>query len=181
MGRRKNGFGISNPTYYPSNQLTKTTVTDSDGNYTTEFKNSKGQIILIRKNDGTQNVDTYYLYNKYGQLAYVIPPLAVSNTAPDQTGLDNLCYQYRYDGQRRPVEKKVPGKGWEYMVYDKADRLVATQDASLRQKDSGSIPNMTSLEGSLLPESVREAQGLMNSIWRIFRSQQRHTNSYGYV
>jgi hypothetical protein len=30
------------------------------------------------------------------------------------------------------VEKKVPGKGWEYMVYDKADRLILSQDANLR-------------------------------------------------
>ncbi|MEG0153525.1 MAG: hypothetical protein RR744_10210, partial [Cellulosilyticaceae bacterium] len=29
------------------------------------------------------------------------------------------------------VEKKLPGKGWEYMVYDKADRLVLSQDANL--------------------------------------------------
>ena len=30
------------------------------------------------------------------------------------------------------VEKKLPGKGWEYMVYDKQDRLVATQDANMK-------------------------------------------------
>uniref|UniRef100_UPI0016266769 polymorphic toxin-type HINT domain-containing protein n=2 Tax=Chryseobacterium lathyri TaxID=395933 RepID=UPI0016266769 len=99
-----------------------------------EFKNSKGQTILVRKNDGTQNVDTYYLYNEYGQLVYVIPPLAVGTSAPDQTMLDKLCYQYRYDGLGRLVEKKVPGKGWEYMLYDKQDRLVAAQDANLRVK-----------------------------------------------
>jgi hypothetical protein len=32
------------------------------------------------------------------------------------------------------VEKKLPGKGWEYMLYDKQDRLVATQDAELKKK-----------------------------------------------
>ncbi|MCW1960742.1 hypothetical protein [Chryseobacterium viscerum] len=32
------------------------------------------------------------------------------------------------------VEKKVPGKGWEYMIYDKQDRLVGFQDAELRKK-----------------------------------------------
>jgi hypothetical protein len=29
------------------------------------------------------------------------------------------------------VEKKLPGKGWEFMVYDKQDRLVLSQDAVL--------------------------------------------------
>ncbi|REC46663.1 DUF6443 domain-containing protein [Chryseobacterium pennipullorum] len=125
---------ISQPVFYPANQLGKNTVTDPDGNTGTEFKNGKGETILVRKNDGAQNVDTYYLYNEYGQLVYVIPPMAVSNSVPDQTTLDNLCYQYRYDGLGRLVEKKVPGKGWEYMIYDTQDRLVGTQDANLREK-----------------------------------------------
>ena len=30
------------------------------------------------------------------------------------------------------IEKKIPGKGWEYIVYDKLDRPVMTQDANLR-------------------------------------------------
>jgi RHS repeat-associated protein len=45
---------------------------------------------------------------------------------------DAFIYEYRYDGRGRLVEKKLPGKGWEYMVYDKADRLVMTQDANMR-------------------------------------------------
>ena len=116
---------------YAANQLTKNSVTDADGNITTEFKTSDGNTVLVRKNDGTQNVDTYYVYNEFGQQVIVIPPMAAV-AAVNQTVLDNLCYQYRYDGLGRLVEKKLPGKGWEYMVYDKADRLIATQDAILR-------------------------------------------------
>ncbi|SFN28224.1 RHS repeat-associated core domain-containing protein [Chryseobacterium oleae] len=119
---------------YGANQLMKSTVTNGDGNTTTEFKNSDGNIILVRKNDGTQNIDTYYAYNDFGQLAFVIPPLAVAADVSDQAIRDKLCYQYRYDGQNRLIEKKIPGKGWEYMVYDKQDRLVSTQDAAMRAK-----------------------------------------------
>ncbi|WP_264537500.1 DUF6443 domain-containing protein [Flavobacterium sp. N1736] len=50
------------------------------------------------------------------------------------TVLDNLCYQYKYDGANRLVEKKLPGKDWEYIVYDILDRPVLTQDANLRAK-----------------------------------------------
>ncbi|MNU13800.1 RHS Repeat protein [compost metagenome] len=82
--------------------------------------------------DDVTKADTYYVYNDYNQLAYVIPPLAVTASAVDENTLNNLCYQYKYDGKNRLVEKKLPGKGWEYMVYDKADRLIATQDANLR-------------------------------------------------
>ena len=40
--------------------------------------------------------------------------------------LDPLCYQYKYDYRNRLVEKKLPGKQWEFIVYDKLDRPVAT-------------------------------------------------------
>jgi RHS repeat-associated protein len=122
---------LSQTVNYGVNQLYKNTVIDEDGNKTIEFRNGEGQVLLVRKNDGVNNVDTYYVYNEFNQLAQVIPPLASVGTV-NPTALDNLCYQYRYDGDGKLVEKKIPGKGWEYMVYDKADRLVATQDANLR-------------------------------------------------
>ena len=119
---------------YGANQLYKNTVTDEDGNKTIEFKNGQGQTILVRKVlTPTENADTYYVYNDFNQLAFVIPPLASIATL-NETTLNNLCYQYKYDSRNRLVEKKLPGKGWEYMVYDKADRLIMTQDANLRQQ-----------------------------------------------
>jgi RHS repeat-associated protein len=50
----------------------------------------------------------------------------------NQAVLDNFCYQYKYDDRNRLIEKKLPGKDWEYIVYDKLDRVVLTQDANLR-------------------------------------------------
>ena len=115
---------------YSANVLYKNTITDEDGNISIEFKNGKGQTILVRKKNGTQNIDTYYVYNEYGQLAFVISPLTLSATN-FLNAIDELCYQYRYDNKNRLVEKKLPGKGWEFMVYDQQDRLIATQDALL--------------------------------------------------
>ncbi|MGD1318724.1 DUF6443 domain-containing protein [Chryseobacterium sp. 2R14A] len=123
---------IINSGSYGTAQLYKNTVTDEDGNKTIEFKNGEGQVILVRKVlSASENADTYYVYNEYNQLTFIIPPLA-SIVTLDETTLNNLCYQYRYDGKNRLVEKKLPGKGWEYLVYDKADRLIATQDAVMR-------------------------------------------------
>ncbi|MCL1666617.1 DUF6443 domain-containing protein [Elizabethkingia ursingii] len=119
---------------YGANSLYKNVVTDEDGNSTIEFKNGQGQTILVRKNDGSHDMDTYYIYNEYNQLVFVIPPLAI-HKGVDATLLNELAYQYRYDGQNRLVEKKLPGKDWEYMVYDKQDRLVLTQDGKLRQQN----------------------------------------------
>ncbi|WP_228428608.1 DUF6443 domain-containing protein [Chryseobacterium daecheongense] len=129
--------------YYNANTLYKNTIIDEDGNKTIEFKNGEGQVILVRKVlSTTENADTYYVYNEYNQLAFVIPPKAIQflindtgiieGDPFDSTTLTDLCYQYRYDGKNRLVEKKIPGKGWEHMVYDKADRLIFTQDAILR-------------------------------------------------
>ncbi|WP_157676798.1 DUF6443 domain-containing protein [Chryseobacterium sp. T16E-39] len=129
--------------YYKANQLYRNSVKDEDGNETIEFKNGKGQVVLVRKViNATDNADTYYVYNEYGQLAFVIPPKAsfsikglVAGTTITGAVLTDLCYQYRYDGKNRLVEKKLPGKGWEFMVYNKADQLVMTKDVKLAGKN----------------------------------------------
>ncbi|SUX46392.1 DUF6443 domain-containing protein [Chryseobacterium indoltheticum] len=122
---------INQSVNYGNAQLYKNIVINEDNKQTIEFKNGQDQILLIRKVlTATQNADTYYVYNEYNQLAFVIPPLA-SPEVDVNTVLSELCYQYKYDHRNRLVEKKIPGKGWEYMVYDKQDRLVLTRDQML--------------------------------------------------
>jgi len=128
---------ITDVSFYSANQLIKNVVTDEDGKVTVEFKNSEGQTVLLRKGTGSDQLDTYYIYNVYNQLAFVISPKADQqitqngNTVNPQI-LNELCYQYVYDNRFRQVEKKLPGKGWEYMVYDQQNRVVATQDANMK-------------------------------------------------
>ncbi|REC63647.1 RHS repeat-associated core domain-containing protein [Chryseobacterium pennae] len=119
--------------FYAPGTLYKNGVTDEDGNLTVEFKNGRGQTLMVRKIITNAYIDTYYVYNEYDQLAFVISP-NVANQPITETLLNDLCYQYRYDGRNRLVEKKLPGKGWELMVYDKADRLILTQDAVMGSK-----------------------------------------------
>jgi len=120
---------------YPTGSLYKSTITDEDGKLSVEYKNLKGQTVLVRKKFGGQNIDLYSVYDKYGNLAYTIPPLAAKSGLVDHNTLDNLCYQYKYDKRGRMVGKKLPGKGWEFLVYDKADRVILSQDANLRKQD----------------------------------------------
>ncbi|WP_051230794.1 DUF6443 domain-containing protein [Epilithonimonas caeni] len=127
--------------YYDVDQLYKNETRDEDGNLLITFKNAEGQTLLERKNDGMKDADTYYVYDDYDQLAFIISPMAsesikalaggTSISVGQATLLGDLCYQYRYDKKRRLVEKKRPGKGWEYMIYDSQDRLVMTQDANM--------------------------------------------------
>src|SRR5690606_33124567 len=51
------------------------------------------------------------------------------------SNLDALGFKYTYDGRNRLVEKQVPGKVVEYVVYNKLDQPILTQDANLRIND----------------------------------------------
>ncbi|ROH90618.1 RHS repeat-associated core domain-containing protein [Chryseobacterium cucumeris] len=126
--------------FYGAGTLYKNTVTDEDGTPVIQFQNGRGETVLVRRTDGTQNIDTYYVYNEYGQKAFVIPALAVkkieqNNNVVTTDIVNSLCYQYRYDGLDRQVEKRLPGRDdWESVVYDSADRPVLTQDVNLKNK-----------------------------------------------
>ncbi|WP_299118248.1 DUF6443 domain-containing protein [uncultured Tenacibaculum sp.] len=131
--------------FYPVGTLYKTITKDENWtsglDYTTEeFKNKQGQVILKRTYNNSQKHDTYYVYDDYGNLTYVLPPKMEGTTALLATinnKLNDLGYQYKYDHRNRLVEKKIPGKGWEYIVYNKLDMPVMTQDANQRIE----IPN----------------------------------------
>ena len=127
---------IQSNDYYDPGQLFKKTVWDEDGSAAIEFTNGKGQTVLSRKAHASfsPNLDTYYIYNEYGQLAWVIPPQLALNQTWTDSDLDLFAYEYRYDGRGRQVEKKLPGKGREYMVYDKHDRIILSQDSVLKKK-----------------------------------------------
>ncbi|WP_431167469.1 DUF6443 domain-containing protein [Tenacibaculum halocynthiae] len=128
----------TNSGYFTVGQLSKTITKDenwmpADGvNHTTEeFKNKQGQVVLKRTYNAGQKHDTYYVYDDFGNLTYVLPPKVegtVNNITTVRNTLNDLGYQYKYDHRNRLVEKKIPGKGWEYIVYDKLDRPIATQD-----------------------------------------------------
>ncbi|MCF6297574.1 MAG: DUF6443 domain-containing protein [Flavobacteriaceae bacterium] len=141
--------------YYAANQLYKTITKDEnwsvnqsgakDKNHTTEeFKDKQGRVVLKRTyNANTTNTsfkkrrhDTYYVYDDYGNLTYVIPPRAdIKNNQSTRTrALNELCYQYQYDQRNRLIKKKIPGKGWEKIVYDKLDRPILTQSKNLKDQ-----------------------------------------------
>lgn len=126
---------------YAENELYKTVTYDENSGAnlnessgsTVEFKNKEGQVILKRTYDSGDRHDTYYIYDIYGNLTYVIPPKVTGSIDLDK--LNGLCYQYKYDDRNRLVEKKLPGKQWEFIVYDKLDRPVATGPAFSPFKD----------------------------------------------
>lgn len=146
-----NTSSTNNNGYYKAGELTKMVTRDENhtsglNNTVEEFKNSAGQLILKRTysnadinadgdtlDSGESQVahDTYYVYDDFGNLTYVLSPKSEAQTnKPNSTELNELCYQYKYDNRNRMVEKKIPGKGKEYIIYDDLDRPVMTQDAN---------------------------------------------------
>lgn len=103
-----------------------------------QYKDKLGHVVLKRtynlKNGSLEMLSTYYVYDDMGNLAFVLPPMAGADgtAAISQATLDNYCYQYRYDERNRMTQKKMPGKGWEYIVYNYIDQPVATQDSMQR-------------------------------------------------
>ena len=126
-------ISISDGGFYAPNQLYRNITYDENANAVTtggtteEFKDKEGRVVLKRTFNEGQPHDTYYVYDIYGNLTYVIPPLA--NGSFNVADLNGLCYQYKYDHRNRLIEKKLPGKQWEFIVYDKLDRVVATGPA----------------------------------------------------
>ncbi len=155
------------------------------------YKDKQGRVILKTAYNGTTAYPTYYVYDDFDLLRYVVPPKAVSQLFSDATtstsstqlvttdktlstaesGVstylvsegssltlsdgfsftasssstltitsggqdDDLLYSYRYDGRRRLTGKKIPGAGWQLLAYDSRDRLVLTQDARERARDT---------------------------------------------
>ena len=151
-------------TYYSGNQLYKTVIknenwksTDGKNNTTEEYRNKTGLLILTRTysdykdSNGTLVTsqvahDTYYVFDQFNNLIYTIPPLVTNIT----TQMDGLCYQYKYDYRNRLVEKKLPGKQWEYIVYDKLNRVVATGPAFAPFTDLQTIPPAIPIIGWLI-------------------------------
>ncbi|RZM27485.1 MAG: RHS repeat-associated core domain-containing protein, partial [Pedobacter sp.] len=139
--------------YYQAGKLYRTITKDEnwqpgDGlkGASEEFRDFEGRVVLKRVwETGTKGLSTYYVYDDYGNLRYVLPPAVNLHTDRADAGVissfvetdavfDRFIYGYHYDGRNRVVRKKVPGKGWEELVYNPVDQVVFSQDAVQAQR-----------------------------------------------
>ena len=136
----------SGKVYYPAGELYVTRTTDEEGTgISLEFKDKQGHLLLTRRKNGTSYHDTYYVYDSYSNLRAVLPPLAADalaaagtwTVATDGTGvLAQYAYLYKYDDRNRCIWKKLPGTGGIRYEYDRADRMIASQDGEQAAQSS---------------------------------------------
>lgn len=117
--------------FYGAGALYKTVTTDEDRRVLTVYTDQQGRKVMERQHTSC----TYYVYDSYGMLSFVIPPvLADMLTSPGTVWdvsaslLRQYAYCYRYDSRNRCTWKRLPGCNAVNMQYDRADRLLFMSD-----------------------------------------------------
>lgn len=152
---------------YAANTLRVTVTRDenwlvADGRAGTveEYTDKQGRMVLRRafnwKDNSLEMLSTYYVYDDFNNLTFVLPPGTEPDRATLPTGaalttwLTEYCYQYRYDKRNRLVEKQLPGKGREFIVYNKLNQIVAQQDINQRSANEWLITKYDGLGRMIL-------------------------------
>jgi len=127
---------LSQNGYYTIGTLQRNIVKDENNNESISYTDRQGRTILAVRKNGTTRMETYFVYNDRGLLAMVLPPEATDRwSSGNNDVLNKYAYQYKYDGWGRMIEKKLPGIDPVYYIYDKADRLIFSQDGEQRLKN----------------------------------------------
>ena len=144
-------------------------TTDADGMRTISFENRAGKKILERRigvTDGyTVTADTRFVYDRRGDLRYVISPEGCSYiTGGEYTRyyLERYAQCYEYDLWHRCTVSRMPGCGAVEYVYDLMGNVIFTSDAEQRARSEWTVTKYDSrhrpvLRGTVtLPGQTRE-------------------------
>ncbi|GEP88714.1 hypothetical protein CTE07_03590 [Chitinophaga terrae (ex Kim and Jung 2007)] len=132
----------STTSIYGTGTLSVSTTINEDNQAVIEYKDLQGKTILKKvqlDNSPSTNTRgwlcTYYIYDAFDNLAWVIPPLACEKVLNNWniSAVRDLCFEYQYDNRNRMIVKKVPDAGAIFMVYDVRNRLVFSQDSVQRK------------------------------------------------
>lgn len=161
--------------YYTSNSLSVTKLTDANGNYSFIYTDKQGKTLCAKQflemrtvgsNQVPYYLTTYLVYDDFGNLTLVIPPKAMdimetSGNYSINALTQDLVFKYKYDERHRLVEKKVPGTGWSYIVYNQINQPVLFQDANLQAQNKWTFMKYDVL-GRPIISGLFDASGLTN-------------------
>ena len=165
--------------------------TDEEGCALLKFYNQNGLLALSRKVAGADEYSTYYIYDARGNLSVIVPP-AIANDM--ENGMDietsysfnRFAFIYKYDGQHRCIYKKLPACEPVYYIYDKAGKLIFSQDGNQREHGEWSfcIPDIFGREvvrGVCKNDLDYQAEPLKNlTITAAFENTEEFYNYIGY-
>ena len=131
--------------FFTEEELYVQTTKNEAKNEALEFIDKRSRVILRKIEDTDDNMGfaisylyTYYIYDDFDNLRFVIPPQAVreldNGAILDLSFKDQWLFTYNYDSRQRLIEKQVPGAKPILMWYDLRDRLVLTQDGNQRNQ-----------------------------------------------
>jgi hypothetical protein len=147
---------------YASGTLALLISTDENENKVMEYKDMEGKLILkkVQLNDTLYDgyhgwLSTYYVYDYFNNLRYVLSPKAVqygwsNNWVLNSTVRNELCFQYNYDSLKRMITKIISGAGMINMVYDARNRLVMSQDSLQRQNGNWIVTGYDSMDRRII-------------------------------
>jgi len=138
-----NGNDAGSSGLFDPNELYILTTIDENGDSSNVFNDKFGNEILHESFLEGKKVRTYYLYDRFGLLRYVISPEG-TRSLPDGSissinSIPNFvfkyCYSYQYDPRKRMIRKTVPGQEFVTFEYDNLDRLIFSQDGVQREQN----------------------------------------------
>lgn len=144
--RKWSNSSIVSTATYNAAELRVEDVEDEEKLKSHVFYTKEGLKVLerIKSESGNTVSETYYIYDIYNNLKVLITPAhaelmkTANNYAPTPTDLDNWSYQSQYDELHRVIVQKSPGAQPNYIVYDKRNRTILTQDGNQRLRNEWS-------------------------------------------
>ncbi len=189
---------VTSAQFYDEDELMVEETTDEHGYKTLKFLDKLNRVVLKSAQLSLSPVEytqTYYIYDYQGLLHCVIPPEAYSqmSTYDVDAEIPERVYRYRYDHEKRLIEKKIPHKGWEYVVYDNLNRPVLSQDAGQRIRNEWSFTKYDKIgrpviKGLLITTGTRSSMqsnldnGLANFTYQNYENRSSASGSlHGYT
>ena len=157
---------MKNERHYNAGQFYVHETKDERNRAVREYQDKRGLTVLKQVESDGDDLETFYVYDEFGNLRVVIPPkvAAMGRGTLSATVLAEGCYVYEYDARQRMISQQVPGADPVWMVYDQGDRLVMTQDGNQRTKKQWSFTKYDHLNRPILI-------GLLNTTTVLSRAQ----------
>ncbi len=153
-------IGTATQRIAPARSITITQLMDEDGKLSWKYTNMLGQLVAkeVLVSPGVY-LTTAYAFDQLGRVTMIMSPEGVKRIV-NSGGLLNSdfiarwAYLFNFDQRGRQISKKVPGKAWEYMVYDRWDRLVATQNGNQRKQGTWTFTKYDELNRPIITGQI---------------------------